>query len=521
MAKHIVTITPPTPNGDLHLGHLAGPFLAADICARMLRQQKHDVLLLCYSDDYQSYLLRKARQTGQEPMQIAATNADAIEASLASVDIDLAHFLRAFGNRYFLEEVNRYFDIVDAKGAVASRKAQVPYCRGCDVFGYEGFARGVCNYCGGSSDASQCETCANVPDLEKMTSVRCILCGEAMERRPVDRLEWQIGASYKQLAERYRRAKHRSSLKQFLATRLQQSDDEWPLTRPGEQAIPLERHPGQPIHTWFAGLAGYRATLREHLASSGGDIKDWWNRDTSLVQFLGFDCAYSHAVAYASLLGLEKTGPSKLFHFTNRFLQLDGENFSTSRGHAVWIRDISAKYPVDAVRLYASLYAPEDEVKDFRMAGFEKWVGEWYVPKIAHGTWTKIDTDRPVASANAFSDIGSGWSALFADWTAATKLENFSIVKLAEIQVRAAALIEAAPPEQHDLLWPIYAHFGEAVHPRLSRDIMTALRRRRPDALELLSKLGASTLTGSRASQPSISDAPATDCGRNVSFGGG
>ena len=162
--------------GDLHLGHLAGPFLAADICARMFRQQKHDVLLLCYSDAYQSYLLRKARQTGQEPMQIAATNADAIEASLASVDIDLAHFLRAFGNRYFLEEVNRYFDIVDAKGAVASRKAQVPYCRGCNVFGYEGFSRGVCNYCGGSFDAGPCETCANVPDLEKMPSTRCICC---------------------------------------------------------------------------------------------------------------------------------------------------------------------------------------------------------------------------------------------------------------------------------------------------------------------------------------------------------
>ena len=521
MAKYIVTITPPTPNGDLHLGHLAGPFLAADICARMLRQQKHDVLLLCYSDDYQSYMLRKARQTGQEPTQIAATNADAIAASLASVDIDLAHFLKAFGNKYFLEEVNRYFDIVDGKGAVASRAAQIPYCRGCDVFGYEGFARGTCNYCGGSSDASQCETCANVPDLEQMTSFRCILCGETMERRPVERLEWQIGASYKQLAERYRRSNHRSSLKRFLATRLQQTDDEWPLTRPGEQAIPLERHPSQPIHTWFAGLAGYRATLREYLASSGGDLEDWWNRDASLVQFLGFDCAYSHVVAYASQLALEQTGPSKLFHFTNRFLQLDGENFSTSRGHAVWIRDISAKYPVDAVRLYASLYAPEDEVKDFRVADFEKWVGEWYMPKIAHGTWTQIDADRSVASANASFDLGDGWSTLFTDWTAATSLENFSIVKLAAIQVRAVALIETAPLAQHDLLWLIFAHFGEAVHPRLSRDITAALRPRRPEALELLSKLGANSRRGNKASQPLIPDVTTTDSGWNVGFGGG
>jgi methionyl-tRNA synthetase len=499
MAKYIVTITPPTPNGDLHLGHLAGPFLAADICARMLRQQKHDVILLSYSDDYQSYLLRKARQTDQEPMQIAAANADAMAASLASVDIDLAYFLKAFGNRYFLEEVNRYFDIVDGKGAIVSSAAQIPYCRECGVFGYEGFARGICNYCGGSSDASQCENCANVPDLAQMTSIRCILCDETMANRTVERLEWQIGASYRQLIERYHGANHRSSLKSFLAMRLQQTDDEWPLTRPGEQAIPLERHPSQPIHTWFAGLAGYRATLREYLASSGGDLNDWWNHDTSLVQFLGFDCAYSHVIAYASQLALEQTGPSKLFHFTNRFLQLDGENFSTSRGHAVWIRDISAKYPVDAVRLYASLYAPEDEVKDFRMADFEKWVGEWYVPKVAHGTWTRIDAGRSVAFAKSSSDLGSGWSALFADWTAATKLENFSIVKLAAIQLRAAALIETAPLAQHDLLWLIYAHLGEAVHPRLSRDIAAALPRRRSEVLELLSKLGADSPPGNKA----------------------
>jgi len=489
MARFIVTITPPTPNGDLHLGHLSGPFLAADICARVLRQKRHDVVLLSYSDDYQSYLLRKARQTGQEPTDIAATNADAMMKSLASVDIELSHFLKAFGNRYFLEEVNRYFDIVDRKGAIVSRTAPIPYCEGCGVFGYEGFARGTCNYCGGSSDASQCECCANVPDLERMSSIRCILCGEAMESRIVEHLVWRIGASYGQLSERYRGINHRSSLKGFLAKRLRQTHDEWPLTRPGEQAIPLERYPDQPIHTWFAGLAGYRATLREYLASSGGDLHDWWSGDTSLVQFLGFDCAYSHVIAYASQLALERNGPSRLFHFTNRFLQLDGQDFSTSRGHAVWIRDASAKYPVDAVRLYAGLHAPEDEVKNFSLVDFENWVQEWYVPKVAHGTWKRTDARRAAALPKTPCDLGCEWSALFKDWTTATKLETFSISKLASVQLRAVALIEAAPLDQHDVRWLLYAHLGEAVHPRLSQDIVAALPERHSEALELISKL--------------------------------
>jgi hypothetical protein len=78
---------------------------------------------------------------------------------------------------------------------------------------------------------------------------------------------------------------------------------------------------------------------------------------------------------------------------------------------------------------------------------------------------------------------------LFKDWTAATKLETFSISKLASVQLQAITLIEAAPLAQQDVLWLVFAHLGEAIHPRLSQDIVAALPERRSEALELLSKL--------------------------------
>jgi methionyl-tRNA synthetase len=204
-------------------------------------------------------------------------------------------------------------------------------------------------------------------------------------------------------------------------------------------------------------------------------------------------------------LALERDGPSRLFHFTNRFLQLDGQDFSTSRGHAVWIRDASAKYPVDAVRLYAGLHAPEDEVKSFRLVDFENWIREWYVPQVAHGTWKRTDARRAAVLPKTPYDLGGDWSVLFKDWTTATKLETFSISKLASVQLRAAALIEAAPLDQHDVLWLLYAHLGEAVHPRLSQDIVATLPERRSEALELFSKLNLDGMTANKASYPSLS----------------
>jgi methionyl-tRNA synthetase len=87
MTKYIVTITPPTPNGDLHIGHISGPFLAADVFTRAQRQKGHECVLVSYSDDYQSYMLRKGMETNTDPVVLARRNTDRIEQSLAAVDI--------------------------------------------------------------------------------------------------------------------------------------------------------------------------------------------------------------------------------------------------------------------------------------------------------------------------------------------------------------------------------------------------------------------------------------------------
>lgn len=481
MAKYIVTVTPPTPNGDLHLGHLSGPFLGADVCARILRQKGHDVLLLSYSDDYQSYLLRKSRQTSQVLRDIALGNAEAIAVSLRSVDVHLDHFQQSLGNPYFLSEVNHYFALVEAAGDVVAREASIPFCACCAVHGYEGFGRATCNYCGSPSDASQCEACASVPRLEDMGPMRCVLCGQEMSGKPVKRLEWTIGRRYPGLRERYRRAHQRPALADYLAATLAREDDVWPLTRPGESAIPLTRHPDQPIHTWFSGLAGYRATLAEYLARNGHPelLSDWWSPATRLVQFLGFDCTYSHAVAYAALLGLEGNGPAEVRHFTNRFLKLDGEDFSTSRNHAVWVRDIAASHDADAVRLYTALHSPENAVENFSRADFQHWVEADYERRIIRGSWRSPPPGRRTSAASATVD---GSRPILHEWRSASSLDSFSISLLARCQMQMLDVIDLAEDAERHRLWVLFAELGKAIHPRLSREIGTAVLRHDPEA---------------------------------------
>lgn len=483
--KHLVTITPPTPNGDLHLGHLSGPFLAADVRARTLRQQGHDVLLLSYSDDYQSYVLRQARKLQQDRREIVLRNAAAMLSSLRQADIHLSHFLQALDNEYFAAETGRYVQMLVERGQLQTRETWIPYCRSCEVHGYEGFGRGTCNFCDSPSDASQCEVCARTPDVLRMGEIKCVLCNEIMSARAnVTRAFWKIGAQYAAVGVRHL-SSTRAALRDYLAEVLAADDDEWPLTRPGESSIPTGMPQVAQVHTWFAGLAGYRATLREYLDATGrgAELDDWWSPQTTMSHFLGFDCAYSHAVAYAALLSLERSGPQNVHYLTNRFLKLEGEDFSTSRNHAIWIRDVVDRYPVDAIRLFTAAHAPEQESTNFSRQTLERWVAEEYGSRIAHGTWRNLGTQGAPPAAD--SAVSNEIRSLLTHWRRATG-DEFSIVRLAALQQQLLALTQATAAGAQSYGWLLFSHCGQALHPSLSNDIDAAVVARNPAARQWL-----------------------------------
>ncbi|BCN13049.1 methionine--tRNA ligase [Ralstonia pseudosolanacearum] len=473
MTRYIVTITPPTPNGDLHLGHLSGPFLAADICRRLLRQAGEDTILLSYSDDYQSYMPRKARQLRKETFGLARYNARQIELAMQAAEIDIDCFLQAADSDTFARFAGERFDDIGRLGLLELKATPVFRCDACAVYGYEGLGRGHCNWCGASSDASQCEACARVPDVAHMQGMHCILCGGDMHRVPVTRYVWKIGAQYPAIAEALKALPKRAALETYLADVLRNTSDAWPVTRPGDAGLELDGYPDQPVNTWFMGLAGYQAALADYLAAhpERGAFDDWWTPDTQLVHFLGYDCSYSHAVGYTAQLLARPDGPRPGVYLTNQFLKLDGQDFSTSRGHAVWIREITAQHPVDAIRLYTALCAPENETRDFDRAAFEAWRKAIFDGIVAAYTRDLSAGAAPSAAALP-AQLEQRIAGIRGQWARATSLGAFSIAGLAKAALDMAQLtMTECEPGQRHLGWRIFSEMVASVAPSTAAEI--------------------------------------------------
>lgn len=441
MTKFVVTITPPTPNGDLHIGHIAGPFLGADVFARVQRQRGHDCVLLSYSDDYQSYMLRKGLETGTDPVQLARSNTDRIEASLAAINIRADNWMRPYRNPYFADAVREVFEKAHKAGFIEFRDSMEPYCPDCDRWGYEAFARGLCNYCGAESDASQCENCAQAPDAELMGDLRCKLCRQPSQWRSTNRAFLKLELFKPHLRDTLLNRKWRKPLDSWLHETLEHLHD-WGVTRPGDAGLDLAADGSCRVHTWFMGLAGYMAAFREYADRIGQPelFRQYWQSGQgTLVHFLGFDCVFSHAVVYpAQLAVLDHLKVDQRF-VPNQFLKLDGLNLSTSRNHAIWVGDLARQACADSARLYLASIAPEDCEGDFRLAHFLEWREEVF------GTFF------PALLASAGQQDGDWWSglcgadaglleALRLQWIAASEPAQFSMKTMAAVLLDVIAI---------------------------------------------------------------------------------
>lgn len=471
MKRYIVTITPPTPNGDLHLGHLSGPFLAADVMQRALRQQGHEVLFVTYSDDYQSYLPRKTNVLRREPFAYARLMREAMNLSLRLVNINLDYFMQAADNDAYRQAGEHYASKIAHQ--VTLRPYKTFYCAACDVHGYEGFGRTACNWCGTSSDASQCEHCAKVPAIEQIESMQCMACQGAMQPRQVTQHVWAIGQNYAGVAQALAARPKRVCLARYLDEALAQDTEEWPITRPGDAGLALAAVANYPVHTWFLGLAGYRASVQSLLAEQPekGAFQAWWNPHTELVHFLGFDCSYSHAVAYNCQLLADPQGPTPGTFITNRFLKLDGEDFSTSRGHAVWIKDLAGQYPADAIRLYCALYAPETQVNNFEREHFQAWCRDTFMPLATAATQVRSATTA--LSIEQLQQLQS--HAAWQQWQRAASVEQFSMAQMADALLAFAAWLQNTPAyAQSPLAWAALAELAAPLCPDLAAHIVAA-----------------------------------------------
>lgn len=383
----LVTAGPPTSNGDLHLGHLSGPYTAADIHTRFLRLHRRDVRAICAADDHQSYVALKAAQTGRSPAEVADDYGGVIARSLGAADVALDLFGHPARSGRYRAFIQQFVTTLHGNGALHNRTSDVPYCASCDRLLFEAHIKGRCKHCNAGSDGGICEACGFPNGGADLKDARCAACSTpTSETRPATRLVFPLN-DRKDYLRRYVATAQMNAHARALCDALLDSDlPDVAVTQPADWGIevPLPGFDDQRISAWFELGPHYLAiTDMLHEAGGGPDWRSVWTGSTDVVQCFGFDSAYFHIVLFPALFhAFDPAIRPPCGFIVNEFYRLDGAKFSTSRKHALWASDFFQNEPCDAARFHLCATRPEVEQTNFTLAEYRdtlsgELIGVW------------------------------------------------------------------------------------------------------------------------------------------------
>ncbi|WP_441248088.1 methionine--tRNA ligase [Kitasatospora sp. McL0602] len=362
--RTLVTAAPPTPNGDLHLGHLSGPYSGADMYTRAQRLRGAPALYLTGSDVHQSYVPLKARALGRDPLQLADQYADVVAAIFAAASFDADTYVRPQHSKLHTEAVQEFVAALHRAGRIVPRTEECLYCEACERYLFEGHVTGACPRCAAESDGNSCEECAWPNVCTDLVDPVCNGCGAAPGRRSFERLVFPLAEYAERLRGFHGSVSMSPQLESLCAELTACQLPDIPVTHPTDWGIPVPvaGFEDQRVYVWAEMVPGYFVELMEALQARGEDPAGWrgaWN-DSEIVQFFGFDNGYFHTVLFPALMMAydpELRLPDAFL--TNEFFQLDDSKFSKSRGHAIWADALLAHVPASVVRYALAHDRPE------------------------------------------------------------------------------------------------------------------------------------------------------------------
>ncbi|WP_034274092.1 class I tRNA ligase family protein [Haloechinothrix halophila] len=380
--------TPPTPNGDLHLGHLSGPYLGADVYVRYQRLLGNRAWHVTGSDDFQSYVQAAAARDGSTPAETARHYGREIAATLEAMDIEVDQFTVTSTDEEYEQGLRRFFSRLIASGWV--RPAAGPALVDGDdgQYLYEVAVSGDCPGCSGPTGGNICEECGEPNVVTDLVTPRSRYSESEPRVVDMDRYMLPLHEFADAIAEHYRSGRVPVRLRELARRVFGRDALDLPLSHPATWGVEPEQDElsGQVIWVWPEMSYGFLYGI-ERLAETVGESWSWDEpeADWKIVHFFGYDNSFYHAILYPALyrLAFPEWKPDIDYHL-NEFYLLEGEKFSTSRQHVVWGKEILTPDSVDAVRYYLSSTRPEDERTDFRRADFEHAVAETLV-----GQWQR------------------------------------------------------------------------------------------------------------------------------------
>ena len=361
----------PYANGSLHLGHLAGCYLPADIFARYHRLKGNEVLMVSGSDQHGTPITIRAEQEGTTPQDLVDTYHAEFLRSWEKMGISFDLFTST-GTDNHREVVQDVFRTLYEKGHIYTDTMLLPYCPSCERYRPDRYIQGLCPHCGNpNARGDQCDSCGKTLNPEELGAPRCRICGTAPEFKDSEHFFLRLSAFQEPLLRWVEGQEHwkanvlnftRSYLVEGLKDRAISRDIAWGVP------LPIDGYESKRIYVWFEAVTGYLSASKEWAQRKGQPDKweDFWkDPGTKAYYFIGKDNIPFHTIIWPAMLvgygglNLPYDVPA------NEFLSLESRQFSTSRDWAVWLPDYLERYDPDPLRYYLSINMPETGDSDF------------------------------------------------------------------------------------------------------------------------------------------------------------
>ena len=370
-----VAVAWPYANGPLHLGHIAGCYLSADIFARYHRFKGNEVLMVSGSDTHGTPITIRADEEGITPQEVVERyHAMFLEAwQKLGITFDLFTHTNTDNHE---EVVHRVFKSLLEKGYIYTGNMLLAYCAQCDRYLPDRYVEGTCPHCGNlRARGDQCDACGRTLDPQELVDPRCSICGATPEFRESEHFFLKLSAFEKPLLEWVEKQDHwRNNVKNFTRQFLRDGLKDRAISRDLSWGVPLpvDGYESKRIYVWFEAVIGYLSAAVEWAGQTGGNWEDFWKDPaTKSYYFIGKDNIPFHSIIWTAIILAYDEGLNLPYDVpANEFLSLENQKFSTSQNWAVWVPDYLERYDPDPLRYLLSINMPESGDANFSWSEF-------------------------------------------------------------------------------------------------------------------------------------------------------
>ena len=377
--RYTITSALPYANGPVHIGHLAGVYVPADIYARYLRATGNEVLFIGGSDEHGVPITLKAKKEHTTPQAIVDRYHNIIKDSFEKLGISFDIYSRTSGAEHH-KTASEYFTKLYNEGKLIEQTSMQYYDEEAHQFLADRYITGTCPHCNNErAYGDQCEACGTSLSATDLINPKSVLSGNAPVMKETK--HWYLPLNeYEPWLKEWILKGHKDDWKSNvygqckswieagLQPRAVTRDLDWGVK------VPLEEAAGKVLYVWFDAPIGYISFTKEWAAAHNQDWEKWWkDKDTQLVHFIGKDNIVFHCIIFPCMLKAEGSYIMPVNVPANEFLNLEGDKISTSRNWAVWLHEYLEDFPgkQDVLRYTLTSIAPETKDADFTWADFQ------------------------------------------------------------------------------------------------------------------------------------------------------